>query len=578
MKRLLTFPLLILLLAAGHGMQPAQAAIKEFQQPNAYAVVIGIGQYREEVIPKVAYAVQDAQAIAGLLETQAGIPKTHIKVLTDARATLSDLRNHLGEWLRMRVKADSTVYVYYAGHGTPNLQTQSGAIVPWDGHPDFPAGLYPLKELEDTLSKLPTKNVVVFLDSCFSGGAGRSVIAKGARPMGLQYPVLSQGEVMVLAAATGTQISSDYDKARHGLFTHYLLAGLRGEADGDKDGLVTLKELFPFVRDRVANTAVEELNREQTPVLFPGDDRLGKRETLPLAKAILGSTAPEVSATKSQTSEPKSIEVAKAYTAPQQTGRDLIGKDGTPMVLIPAGEFQMGSPGGGLFGMGAEGEADEHPQHAVYLDAFYIGKLKITNSQYQTFIKATGHRAPTNCCDPAKFDIWRGGIPFEGTADLPVINVDWHDAFSYCAWAGGRLPTEAEWEKAARGTDGRIYPWGNQAATRSLANFSLQEISYWDGPLSLTRVNQYDSGQSPYGVFDMAGNVWDWVQDWYSENYYQDSPSRNPMGPAKGTAKVIRGGSWRNTPDMLRSANRNKHHPSERRVYVGFRCAQDAPK
>jgi len=276
------------------GTRPLPVAVKEFQQPNAYAVVIGIGQYREEVIPKVSYAVQDAQAIAGLLEAQAGIPKTHIKLLTDARATLSDLRNHLGDWLRMRVKADSTVYVYYAGHGTPNLQTQSGAIVPWDGHPDFPSGLYPLKELEDTLSKLPTKNVVVFLDSCFSGGAGRSVIAKGARPMGLQYPVLSQGEVMVLAAATGTQISSDYDKAGHGLFTHYLLAGLQGEADADKDGLVTLKEITPFVRDRVAHTAVEELNREQTPVLLPGAERLGKRDALPLARA--GSAKPAASA------------------------------------------------------------------------------------------------------------------------------------------------------------------------------------------------------------------------------------------------------------------------------------------
>jgi len=276
----------ILLLIPSYKPQVSQAAVKEFQQPNAYAVVIGIGQYREEVIPKVSYAVKDAQAVAGLLEMQAGIPKTHIKLLTDTRATLSDLRNHLGEWLRMRVKANSTVYVYYAGHGTPNLQTQSGSIVPWDGHPDFPAGLYSLKELEDTLSKLPTKHVVVFLDSCFSGGAGRSVVAKGARPMGLQYPVLSQGEVMVLAAATGTQISSDYEKAEHGLFTHYLLAGLQGEADADKDGIVTLREITPFVRDRVAHTAVEELNREQTPVLLPGEDRIGKRDALALARAV----------------------------------------------------------------------------------------------------------------------------------------------------------------------------------------------------------------------------------------------------------------------------------------------------
>ncbi len=275
---------------------PAWAAIEAFKQPNAYAVVIGISQYSEEVIPKVPYAVKDAQAVAIMLETQAGIPKTHIKLLADSKATLSGLRNHLGDWLRMRVKPDSTVYVYYAGHGTPNLQTQSGSIVPWDGHPDFPSGLYPLKELEDTLGKLQTKDVVVFLDSCFSGSVGRSVLAKGARPMVLQYPVLSAGEVMVLAAATGTQISSDYDKAEHGLFTHYLLTGLQGEADADKDQVVTLRELVPYVKERVAHTAVEELNREQTPVLLPGEQVLGKRVTLVLAHTASVSQRQDIEA------------------------------------------------------------------------------------------------------------------------------------------------------------------------------------------------------------------------------------------------------------------------------------------
>jgi formylglycine-generating enzyme required for sulfatase activity len=553
MKRLLILSFLTLFLAAGLEIQPAQAAIKEFQQPNAYAVVIGIGQYREEVIPKVAYAVQDAQAIAGLLETQAGIPKTHIKVLTDARATLSDLRNHLGDWLRMRVKADSTVYVYYAGHGTPNLQTQSGAIVPWDGHPDFPSGLYPLKELEDTLSKLPTKNVVVFLDSCFSGGAGRSVIAKGARPMGLQYPVLSQGEVMVLAAATGTQISSDYDKAGHGLFTHYLLAGLQGEADADKDGIVTLKEITPFVRDRVAHTAVEELNREQTPVLLPGAEQLGKRDTLPLARA--GSAKPaatvaaggasdevaklkqELDALKQQMAKPaeipKPIEVAKAYSTPQLTDNQIVGKDGAPMMLVPAGEFLYG-------------EKNER----VTLPIFYMDKFEVTTKLYAAFMQATGYAQPNE---------WSKQVALMGSGDRPVGGVTWKHADAYCRYYGKRLPTEQELEKSARGTDGRTYPWGNEAPT---SRHGLFEAT-WKGYETLPVVGSHEAGASPYGIHDLSGNGFRWTSSDYDNS---------------GKTKVVRGGPLYGSANVLRATNRGDMVSTTWAPYLSFRCAQDSGK
>jgi lipid-binding SYLF domain-containing protein/uncharacterized caspase-like protein len=264
---------------------PAWAAVKDFAQPDAYAVVIGISQYREEVIPKVAYAVKDAEAVAQVLERQGGIPKTHIKLLTDAKATVGDFRNSFGDWLRMRVKPDSTVYVYYAGHGTPNPKTGEAYLVPWEGDPDYPDRLYPLNDLYAALNQLPAKDIIVLLDSCFSGAEGRSVLAKGVRPMILSAdnPVLASKKVIVVAAATGNQISSDYDKAGHGLFTHALLMGLHGAADRDKDGLVTLHELFPYVRAQVAHTAVEELNREQTPVLLPGEESLGARSALPIA-------------------------------------------------------------------------------------------------------------------------------------------------------------------------------------------------------------------------------------------------------------------------------------------------------
>ncbi|MEW6542505.1 MAG: caspase family protein [Nitrospirota bacterium] len=141
-----TWVLVSLLLLAGLSPMASQAGVPSLQQPDAYAVVIGISQYREEVIPKVAYGVKDAEAVAKLLETQAGIPKSHIRVMTEAKATGNDLRT-VGEWLRMRVKPESTVYVYYAGHGTPDPKTGDAYLVSWDGHPDYPSGLYPLKAL-----------------------------------------------------------------------------------------------------------------------------------------------------------------------------------------------------------------------------------------------------------------------------------------------------------------------------------------------------------------------------------------------------------------------------------------------
>jgi formylglycine-generating enzyme required for sulfatase activity len=236
-------------------------------------------------------------------------------------------------------------------------------------------------------------------------------------------------------------------------------------------------------------------------------------------------------------------------------------------VLVPAGEYEMGAEG-------PPASPDEAPKHRVMLDAFSIGKYEVTNRQYRLFVKATGHRPPAN--EDSKYSLWRGDVLMEGVEELPVINVDWNDAAAYCKWAGGRLPTEAEWEKAARGTDGRIYPWGNEPVTGNRSNFSIEHITFWDGPATLAKKDQYDYGKSPYGAYEMAGNVWEWVHDWYDGGYYKTSPTKNPTGPASGTERVVRGGGWNSTPDTVRSANRNKHNPIDLRVYVGIRCAKDA--
>jgi len=239
-------------------------------------------------------------------------------------------------------------------------------------------------------------------------------------------------------------------------------------------------------------------------------------------------------------------------------------------VPVSAGEFIMGAAD-----TDAQATPDEKPQHKVTLDAFLIGKYEVTNAQYHAFVKATNHRLPENCCDP-KYNLWNGSAMMDRVEELPVINVSWDDAVAFCKWNGGRLPTEAEWEKAARGTDGRLYPWGNEPPSGNRANYSFDPVSMWEGPASIAKKNQYQFGRSPYAIYEMAGNVWEWVQDWYDADYYKASPATNPKGPEKGEARIIRGASWRNTADMLRSSNRNKHAPTERRVYIGIRCAKDA--
>ncbi len=219
--------------------------------------------------------------------------------------------------------------------------------------------------------------------------------------------------------------------------------------------------------------------------------------------------------------------------------------DGAEMVYIPAGEFIMGSN---------DGDDDEKPQHKVYLDGYWIYKYEVTVAQYRKFCKATG---------------WQEPLPPEwGWKDNhPIVNVSWDDATAYAQWAGVRLPTEAEWEKAARGTDGREYPWGNEwDASKCNARES--------GPRRTTAVGSYAGGASPYGIQDMAGNVWEWCADWYGENYYRSAPSKNPKGPGSGQYRVLRGGAWYSDHNVARCAYRDDGVPAYALDYLGFRCAR----
>lgn len=230
---------------------------------------------------------------------------------------------------------------------------------------------------------------------------------------------------------------------------------------------------------------------------------------------------------------------------------DSLNPADSPMALVPAGEFTMGSTM----------SADEQPVHRVYLDAFQMDKYHVTVGQYAKYLEATDQEAPP------EWDIMNQ----PRHQKRPVVNVSWFDAATYCKWAGKRLPTEAEWEKAARGTDGRLYPWGNEAPTRLHANFGKKQ---WANHMALVPVGMFEMGKSPYGIYDMAGNAWEWVNDWYDHDYYKKSPGKNPQGPAKGKSKVVRGGNWLYIQEFLRSSFRFNAEPSGRQFGYGFRCAK----
>ena len=287
------------------------------------------------------------------------------------------------------------------------------------------------------------------------------------------------------------------------------------------------------------------------------------------------STAPATN-TATQTPPPPTSTFTQTISLTPTIGlgsTSISERDGVVLVHIPASEFIMGlTPDQAelFLALCEECEEDDFypsmPAHRVYLDSYWIYLTEVTNKMYRLCVSAGECNRPVKSGSQTRSNYY-GNPDYD---NFPVVFVSWYDAERYCSWAGGRLPTEAEWEKAARGRNGRLFPWGDQAPNTSLTN------TYpYNG--DTTKVGSYPNGASPYGVLDMVGNVYEWIADWYRLDYYQSSDVRNPLGPQAGESgrRCVRGGSWGWGVPFASSAFRDWWEPGESGSGVGFRCVKD---
>lgn len=241
-------------------------------------------------------------------------------------------------------------------------------------------------------------------------------------------------------------------------------------------------------------------------------------------------------------------ETLRTMTADSQFDRE---------VHIPAGETVIGD---------RDGQVTEQPERKIFLGGYYIDQFEVTFAQYYRFVKTTGHRKPRLA---GYLAVGSENLPFFMDPYHPVVGVSWLDGYEYCKWKGKRLPSEAEWERAARGLDGRKWPWGDSMQPGASNLLGEEDDFKYTAP-----AGSFPLDRSPEGVFDMAGNAMEWVQDWYREDYYRNMPAENPAGPATGELKGIRGASWNDSVKRARTTIRFKAPPEYRDVTIGFRCAR----
>jgi formylglycine-generating enzyme required for sulfatase activity len=648
---------LLLILAGANGAGAQRQSVEIELKPGAsisaygdsWAVIVGINGYQNPQIPKLRAAINDARAVERTLLAQ-GFRRDRIITLVDAQATKAAIERVLGDQLRTQMREQDRLLVFFAGHGT-TVRVQGddeGYLMPVDADP---SQLYSTSISMEALGRLsrrlPAKHVLYVIDACYSGYAiykPRSISAN------LLEEMVRKPGIQIMTA--GRQGDAAQERGEHGVFNSVFLRGIQGGAFASDRGWLASDELFTWIRERVyAESEKQQLPqfgnlhgegqfvfvRSVAKVVAPPPPPPGPKVveearvgTLALTSPIAGVEIWVGSHRVGETRTGRTLVVmdlaeGKHHVVAKKTGHrdwerevqvaanqrtevavdiESLGpekvtrqtEDRAEMVLVPAGDFWMGSAADEVARAVDECKRwnpeswcknrleRELVRHRVHVDAFYIDKYEVTNAMFERYVKATGHQTAAEReggsgiwkRDGGRFKVekvdgasWRSpyGPGTSADANDPVIHVTWHDAVAYCRWAGKMLPTEAEWEKAARGTDGRRFPWGDDWDPAK-ANAGLT--------LHVSRsVGSYPGGVSPYGVHDMAGNVGEWVYDWYAP--YSGSPDRNPTGPPSGSRRIIRSNNSHAPAFLQHAASRVPEDPAGKGNALGFRCATKVP-
>lgn len=570
--RVVTLPVLVLLAAVLPATPvSAQEAAKETTTTVAtltqggqttsvgqrWAVLIGVDDY--QWARKLQCCGADVSALAEQL-TAAGFAKDHVFLLHDKadatryRPTKTNVDDNLKLVLGLVEKNDLLV-VAFSGHGV-HLDGKS-YLCPQDAKLDDPQTLVPVDGVYEMLEKCPASLKLLIVDACRNdprAGSEKSLTADrdakafvGDFAASLERP--PHGIFQMTSCAPG-EIAREDEELKHGVFMHFLLSGLTGQADSNRNGRVSLTELYEFTNVQTKTYVARKFFDSQRPGL--------------------------------------KMDLYDNFDLTLAPPAELTNSIGMQLKLIPAGEFLMGSPAGE-----AEGSNDEGPQRSVRITRpFYLGVYEVTVGQFRQFVEATDYRTEAERDGEGGWGWtgkkWEGrkpeftwrtiGIPQPDS--YPVVNVSWNDAMAFCQWLSAkegrayRLPSEAEWEYACRAGSTTPFHWGtalNGKEANCDGNYPYGTTEKGPYLVRPARVGSY--APNGFGLYDMHGNVWEWCQDWYDGEYYGKSPPEDPTGPATGSIRVIRGGGWFNSASLCRSADRYRFVPGIRFNDLGFRVA-----
>jgi formylglycine-generating enzyme required for sulfatase activity len=510
--------------------------------PQKWAVLVGVDNYQHD-ISALQYAVADVRSLASALREVAGYPADHVFVLTsDAKGeqapTKANVAFRLG-WLKDKVKPGDEVIFFFSGHG---MQMEDNSfLLTMDADPrnaqTLEATALSTKQVQKFLEEMKSSRLLVFVDACRNDPrktrGGGVALSKGlSRDLIVEPTTPPDAEAAPPATATFVSCSpgqKSYESAEagQGFFSKYLVEGLRGKA-ADEKGRITITGLQQFVEHEVPRATLSEVKAKQDPYI-----------------ELKGAgTSQWVLARRAAPSAPLTPSAPVAATPAPQVALQGGANPAGLVVDVPAGSYTIGSTAAD----------DEKPARAAQIAAFKIGKHEVTNAQFRAFVAATSHKAAG---------------PWEAKArewgeDAPVVNVSWADAEAYCKWAGGRLPTEDEWEAAARGLQGRVYPWGDAwDGTRLVCGDS--------GEMRPSAVGKKANGAASCGALDMAGNVAEWTASWY-DRYPGNSGVNSDYGQKY---RVVRGGSYAQIDAAaFRGATRARMAPTRFDDATGFRMAR----